>query len=82
MWRKFWDNNRFYFGELKPTSETLYLIRFDCRKVKLAKIPPPKLAGVSSRVSSIAIVKGRKDAAIFVLWDRTYESVLERVKWR
>ncbi len=82
MRRKFWDNSGFYFNEPKPISETLYLARFDGEKVKLAKLPPPKLLGASSRVSSIAIVKGRKDAAIFALWDRSYESVLERVKWR
>ncbi len=82
MRKKFWDNKGFQFGEKKPISETLYLVRFDGKKVKLAKLPPPKLVGASSRISSMVVVKGKRDAAVFLLWDRTYESVLEKVEWR
>ncbi len=62
--------------------DTLYLACFDGKRVRWAKWSHTTLSGAKSSASSIVVVKGRQDTAIFVLWDRVFESVLERVNWR
>ena len=62
--------------------DILYLARFDGRKVRWAQWTHASLSGAKSKASSIVVVKGKQGTAIFVLWDKVFESVLEKVKWR
>jgi hypothetical protein len=62
--------------------DILYLAHFDGRKVRWAQWTHVPLNGSKFSASSIVVVKGRQGTAIFVLWDKVFESVLEKVRWR